>query len=559
MWGRLNPFANLVCVLPGELLIMQYQTRDLMRKSFLCILAIFLAAFPSFAQTNALSVFEGAIDQINCETIRFIHREANRPDVANNMECLSFESILKSIPEDESNTTGKLARDINTIKSRYKADKDIGPQLDAAISVAVRKIESRPRKQNIPDFKKKLEDIKAETVKNAQALTENTPSETAPPVEDNEAVTEEEAVTDDGNINLLPDEENGTTPSEGGSNWLGWLSLIISLLALVLAGYALLKKGQKSSPRNAYAPMANTEMMEANRQRDDADIKDLETKMYRELKRMQDEFDEKISAITASTGYTEPESIPEPVPEPQPAMDEETGVPSLSDAMVETMDIPVDRSGQEEIESHASDKHASDREETVKEEPVDLDSEYVEAPLFSVEEKGMEPMEAAADEDVDEEEIQEEANQQGGVEEEPVPASEHSGPPLFGTSPSQPAEPPLAFEEEEEEGLPFYRYTGTPDADGSFPDEKLSETAGPDAVFEVEMYEDVPNKAFFSPLPYPEIVARVLADPARYLEPCCSYSDDPAGKQHIIVVEEGTLRKQGDRWIVHDKAKLRFA
>jgi hypothetical protein len=113
--------------------------------------------------------------------------------------------------------------------------------------------------------------------------------------------------------------------------------------------------------------------------------------------------------------------------------------------------------------------------------------------------------------------------------------------------------------EEEEEGLPFYRYVGAPTAQGTFADSAISDSAGQDAVYEVEMYEDVPNKAFFSPLPYPQVVARVLAEPDTYLAPCCAYTEDPAGKQHIIVVEEGTLRKEGDQWIVHDKAKIRFA
>src|SRR5688572_14475654 len=162
--------------------------REKAQTAFIGISTILCFNFNTQAQGNAASVFEAAVDQINCETIKFIHREANRPEVANNMECLSFESILKSVPEDEGSTTGKLAKDINVIKSRYKAGQDIAPQLDAAIAVAVKKIESKQRKQNVPDFKNKLAEIRSDALKNAAALAANTPAAATPAAEEEDAV-----------------------------------------------------------------------------------------------------------------------------------------------------------------------------------------------------------------------------------------------------------------------------------------------------------------------------------------------------------------------------------
>jgi hypothetical protein len=237
-----------------------------------------------------------------------------------------------------------------------------------------------------------------------------------------------------------------------------------------------------------------------------------------------------------------------------PSSEMDGDIPSLSDAMVETMDLPVETAAMEEIE-HSG--HI--RQERIHTPAAPVPVNTMRAPESTGPEAQSSVME------VEENEADEELAQFEITSEE-IEAMPEPEPALFAAGVSAPeayvaqqADSLFEMPEEEEEGLPFYRYVGAPSAQGTFPDSELTDAAGQSAVYEVEMYEDVPNKAFFSPLPYPEVLARVLADPAKYLAPCCSYTDDPAGKNHIIVDEEGTLRKEGDQWMVHDKAKIRFA
>lgn len=528
------------------------------------LIALFISSVSAAFAQGAASVFEGAVDQINCETIRFIHREAGRSEIANNMECLSFESIYKSIPEDEASTTGQLAKNINAVKSKFSADKDLGTQLDAAISIAVKKIESKTRKGNIPDFKKKLADIKSDAIKNAASLANGAEANNteAGAADNNAADNNTAATTDENNENgivIQPDGDNDTkapVTTKGGIDWLGWLSLVTALLALALAGSNFLKKSPKKPAANVYTPAVN-DGENAYRAKDESaaiEIKNMEARMQQELNRLRAEFDDKIAAFTASTGYTEPESMPEP---DEPVYIQSTmgtgGVPSLSDAMVETMDLPLETAAIDEIEEHTGNVQQEEIHSPVMQQaPV-----ASHAPEAAVTE--MQNMATNLFHESDEEPATFEITSEE-IEAMPEPEPSVMEGPAATTAPYAPSQPDLGMpEEEEEEGLPFYRYLGAPGAHGTFPDTDLSDAAGQNAVFEVEMYEDVPNKAFFSPLPYPEVVARVLADPAQYLAPCCSYTEDPTGKHHIIVDEEGTLRKEGDQWVVHDKAKIRFA
>src|SRR4051812_39400969 len=103
-----------------------------------CIItvSVFLLGNVAFAQKDGKEDFNAAVDQINCETVKFIHREEGRKNAADKMECFTFESIYKSIPEDEASSTGRLCKDINHLKDKYSAKEDLGKQLDAVIAFA---------------------------------------------------------------------------------------------------------------------------------------------------------------------------------------------------------------------------------------------------------------------------------------------------------------------------------------------------------------------------------------------------------------------------------------
>src|ERR1017187_4903096 len=142
-------------------------------KSFLSLL--FIGANISFSNAQAAKeVFNSTVDHINCETIRFIHREAGRAEVANNMDCLSFESIYKSIPPDEAKTTGALCKSINDYKNKYKADKLLDEQLNTVIAFANGKINAKKRKGNVEDFKASLEKLKKDALDEAKGASNAT-------------------------------------------------------------------------------------------------------------------------------------------------------------------------------------------------------------------------------------------------------------------------------------------------------------------------------------------------------------------------------------------------
>ncbi|RYD83554.1 MAG: hypothetical protein EOP53_00505 [Sphingobacteriales bacterium] len=485
----------------------------------LTILIAFTAIFlgfllPAFAQQNAQSVYNSTVDLINCETIRFIHREAGRAEIANNMMCTSFESILKSIPEDEGSTTAKVAKDIDAYKTKFKADGDLAAQLDAIIAYVNKKIEAKPRKGNVADFKQKLQDYKTDALDNMSgASTTTTNTVTPAPTGTNDAAIDEDTETED-NVAMTPTE----TTTKSGTDWLGWLSLIISLLSLGLSAYlySQLGKLREMTSRPVLQPADN----DGNKPRGPlvnesaANYQLIETKMYQEIAKLGREFDEKLAAVTASTGYTQPENfsgreekksdfLPTPVdqadapivttaqrqPEPEPVQEEEKPLPVVLEEVVEE---PVE--DEEETE---------DEPEPVVQNTVRSDNADVIAPLS------------------------------------------------YSTS---------NVEEEEDEtiALPDYKYVGLPLADGSFSPESFTDMPQEESLYEVEMYEDVPNKAFFSPLQYPEILEKTLADPEQYLAPCCMFLNEADGKQNITVIEEGRLRRQGERWYIYEKARIRF-
>ena len=129
---------------------------------------------------------------------------------------------------------------------------------------------------------------------------------------------------------------------------------------------------------------------------------------------------------------------------------------------------------------------------------------------------------------------------------------------LFGDLPSGESQTKGFDEDLDTNLLPSYRFAALPGDGGTFDEAQFAENAAADSIFEIESYADVPGRAFFSILNYPEVAAKVIADPATYLEPFCHYEDSPVGKSRIVLLDEGILQLDNGRWVVTTKAHVKF-
>jgi hypothetical protein len=501
------------------------------RLILLCLLL--LPVFRISAQAQAkTAAYNAAVDRINCETIRFIHREAGRVEVANNLDCTSFEAILKSIPEDEAATTQKLCKDIEAFKSKFKEDKPMDKQLDAVIDYAYKRINAKKRKGNVANYKEQLEGFKTTALADA-GNGDGTAAASAQAGDSGGAAIDTSAAS--------ADEAGLPSKPAKKRDWLGIISLVLALGSL---GFCIYLYGQVRK-RNNDAP--STGGNGGNRQKDTNDIQRLENRLNDELRRMNSRIEEKLGAITASTGYTQPERETE----------RETAIETEKEPEAEKYEAPK------------NEPYSSPAAETA---PAPEPLIYKKLELDDVEEETTEEPEAEEPED---EEIlppvQEYRNTFRSPEPpeletpEPSRVEEADKEPSFSAASMRPLAghgqdaSSATNEETEEEGesMPAYRYAGLP-KDGYFMESAITDNPAADSIFEIELYEDVPNKAFFSLLPYPEVIRKALADPDIYLAGSCIYSDDPAGKKTIVLIEEGMLRKQDDRWFIYEPARIRF-
>lgn len=433
-------------------------------------LILLLNAFSSKAQTDTRADFNSAVDQINCETIKFIHREADRGDVADKMQCFTFESTYKTIPEDEAKTTGQLSKKIDAFKEKFKPEDDLGQQLDKVIEFAAGRIKAKKRKGNVDEFTERLNDIKQEALENTSAPAPET-------VTAGNDTTKKITVAEDEEI--LP--ESAKTKESGPSNWLGWLSLLISLISLAIAGFVLFRV--RNIIAEADEKISRLENETGNRpvtplvNESTGNYRLLENKLHEELRKVRQEMNDKIAAVASSAGST-------------------------------------------------TDTSAAALEE------------------FEFTPKELEPTDEDIDTNIEEEEKE--------ITQAPVKNAETSAEPER-TIISSSLDDATAGEM-----LPVYKYAGLPAHQGYFTDNEITEEPQEDSVFEIEMYEDVGDRAFLSVLNYTNVMAKVLSDPEKYLDSYCRYEQDPAGKTKIILLEEGLLQRQGNMWIIAEKIRVRF-
>jgi hypothetical protein len=507
---------------------------------------------PSFGQGSNKEVFNTAVDRINCATIEFIHREQGRAEQANTMDCLSFESILKSIPADEAGSTGALCKSINAYKTKFKEDKPLDAQISEVIKYAQTSITKKKRKGNVEDYKAKLESFKKEAIENAggaakkpdkpvdNTTANNKPADTAHAI--TETVTEE--------------------PAKAGSkktDWLGLLSLLVALGALGLAymAYSKAKRTEGSGPGNANTGNTSRESTEAAMR----EIKRVENKMNSDIADIHRKLEEKSPVPAAAPVQNQTTPTP-PKPEKE-IVSSFIQVPPHTDATPE----PKMTTSEPKMTTQEPPKAAPEPPKTI---PV-VENPKHEDPAKTETRDEFHHTQPDLTEKTASETAPEMGTTIGSEKSTPsvdlfVAASPRTEPMvqprgMMTEEPKETAvEEPFMPEKEYEDGeaVPFYMFAGLPNADGSFGINSFTTEAEPGSVYEIEMYEDVPDKAFFSLLPNPEVIRKALADPAKYLAPCCSYTGDPEGKRAIVLVEEGMLRKQDDKWSIYEKAKISF-
>ncbi len=169
--------------------------------------------------------YEAAVDGINCLTIKFIHKEQNRAELAGKMDCNSFEGIMSTIPEDERSTTGKLAEAVNAYKKKWDPAKSLDNQIDGVIAYALGRVKSRPRKGDIASLESAFIQQKNEAV----AQSTITPAQ--------ESAMDEGEMED---ITSTSESVRLTEPQSDGGDTLGWVGILLGLAALGLGLYNLL-------------------------------------------------------------------------------------------------------------------------------------------------------------------------------------------------------------------------------------------------------------------------------------------------------------------------------
>ena len=463
------------------------------RRGWAVALLLFTFCFTSaFAQKDGKADFNAAVDQINCETMKFIHREEGRKSVADKMECFTFESIYKSIPEDEISSTGKLCKDINHTKDKYNPKEDLGKQLDLVIAMAYGKITKKKRKGDIEEYKTKLEEYKKEAIESFNQVSAPTAAAKPDPKHD-AAATADKPKPDSPAVAVKPEPaknnaSNEILPvdkpkSENNSGIVSWAALILSLIAMAISAFGLLRLkhfiDETEARRDEPTPELTRPSAPLVRESPD-NYKLLEMKFNDELRSMRAYFEGKIAELSASQKEAKAEEIQF----------------ASSTVIDEGHYVPEEDNKEEVIPETPEPEHTNEF------------SPPVQATLFGE---------------------------------------------TIGTE-----IPSKHFEEELDTNLlPSYRFAALPEG-GVFDDTLFTESASADSIFEIESYSDVPGRAFFSILNYAEVVSKVIADPATYLEPFCIYEGSPEGISRIILLDEGILQQENNKWRVTTKAHVKF-
>jgi hypothetical protein len=337
------------------------------------------------------------------------------------------------------------------------------------------------------------------------------------------------------------------------SNWLVYLSLLLSLGSIAFS--YLMYRRMNAMKTKAAAPDSGKRVTNSTEE-NQAMYKRMENKLYEEINRLTRSFDEKLAAITFSASSAAP-ATPEPTPATSSYAPYTPATPAYTapQPIVEPEPEPVHTPEPAAYTPPAYTPPAAPTVVHVLDETADMDEEEEEDEdddRYKAPENYTTPSSTPATQDVDDLTADISAPAAIGYS-----AAQSAEIPAFTSHPAPDAGHDTDEDDEDGEATPYYKYASLPEND-FFPEEELKDAPEKDSIFEVELYEDVPNKAFFSLLPYPEVIRKALSDPDRYLKPCCSYTDDPTGKRTIVLIEEGMLRRQQDKWLIFEKARIRF-
>ncbi|MDZ4838815.1 MAG: hypothetical protein SGJ04_02290 [Bacteroidota bacterium] len=448
------------------------------------ILTAFVSTLAS-AQSGQKSSFDNAINEINCATVKFIHREQGRAESATNIECSSYEGIKATIPQDEKGTTAILAAKIESYKNKYVDSKELGTQIDVVIKYAYDNISRKQRKNSVDEFKNELAQIRSSAISsiNNTALP---PNSTLPEGEVTAADTNFESTEVDA-------EQKG-----GSSNGMvGWLALLISIAALGLSVLNFLKgrKLSTNSDKPNQGGLSQQDKLEISR---GSKMAQTAMEMVRALEQEvhKDQYTPKTTEPTWAIDVNNPKNDASKPTEPDVTDDE----PEQSNFSISL-------------------------KKPANEEPM-YEVDNIAAPIESIYMENTQPMAAI-----------------NSIEE----IETHD-------TPTAPAHNNYT---EDGENKPYYRYAPA-HPNGSINEAELSNEPSPNSVYELEMFPQNPDRAFFYLLSYPEVIKKAIKEPEVYLQAYCDYSTDPQNSRTIYILEEGIMKKSADNWQVFQKSKISF-
>lgn len=529
-------------------------------KTLVIILCCVTWVASALAQNSpaALSLYNSAVDKVNCQTIKFVHNEAGRSDIANSLDCSSYESIAASIPDDEQQTTLALAKNIDNFKNKYSDKKPLDEQLNALIAFAEKQITRKKRKGDVEAYKAQLNQIKTETLSELNGASG--------PASAHTVVTSK---PQDTNTTVATDDTVDDTSVEQSSEPNKWqvISMALSTIAIILSLVSLFRKNKPSGGGPNFTNDNEEKLWRRNAKEEEWErrFNDLESKINNREQNMKSEYRDNLATATASTSYTEPEITDEsseldndpylntpgtdveteaphdePIEEPEtqyhpgqeihPMEPEEIGEAELSYSPLDITDETEDEP--QSITPEITDEDETEITDITPEEPQDEIKEY--------------PHESTIENPI---EVKEEEVHESFIP--PVNEARQADSEVF-----QPQEEPEIITSGP--GLPEYYYASAPNPDGSFSEAKLTQEPGANSIYEIEVYNEMPDKAFFALLPYPKSVEMMLDNAQSILAPCCEFMNSPEGSQSVQLMEEGQLTKEDSTWKVVKKARIRF-
>jgi hypothetical protein len=103
-----------------------------------------------------------------------------------------------------------------------------------------------------------------------------------------------------------------------------------------------------------------------------------------------------------------------------------------------------------------------------------------------------------------------------------------------------------------------YNYVPLPNDPNYFEVSSMSLNPDMDSVFELGLFPNEPDIAFFALVDSPININRCLSNPAVYLQPFCEFAEEVHGKTEIVLIEEGALQKVNNQWMIRTKSKIKL-